>query len=666
LAFHSKQAAFVPGVEQPLRPDVSHALLEGLHMNISTAALTTVLLASTVPAFAADSDIIISASRVGGTARDQLGTAVSVLNKDQIEARQTRLLADVLRDTPGLSVSRQGGTGGLTTVRMRGAEGNHTLVLLDGVDISDPFQGEFDFGALTADGVGRIEILRGSQSALYGSDAIGGVINIVPDQARDGLRGVARAEGGSFGTWRTNASAGYGTDRADIMASIGAFKTQGINTSRFGTEKDGADNVSLLLNGGVRLTEALTLRGVLRYAEAGTKTDPQDFAFPATPTQGLVIDGDEFTRTRQLSTAATAQLTLFEGAWVSTLRYAYADGKRRNYTRGAPSFFTNGDRNALSFASAGKLETGDVTHRVTGAIDWKRETYRNVALGVPTASNALRAVENTGLVLAYDVAFGAFDAGLAYRHDINQRFRNADTYRAQASYRIEASGTRLRGSAGSGIKNPTNIELFGFNPNSFVGNPNLTPEKSEGWDLGLEQKLFGDKALVSITYFQATLRDEIFTTFTPPTFIASPANRTTKSRRKGVEITLDAEVAERFSINGAYTYVDSIENNVEELRRPKHTGSLSLAYRFAQERARLGVNLRYTGPQQDSEFISATPSTRVRLAPYTLVNMTAAYDVMPMVRVFGRIENLFDARYEDVFSYRAPGLGAYAGVEARF
>ena len=610
--------------------------------------------------------IVVTASRIGGTPEDRLGTAVTVLERQQIEERQTRFVSDVLRDVPSVAVSRSGGAGTSTQVRMRGGEGNHTLVLLDGADIGDPFQGEFDFSGLLAGDIERIEILRGSQSALYGSDAIGGVINLIARRGKGPLATEAFAEGGSFATWTAGANAGYGDDGADVFVSANHHATGGTNISRFGSERDGERDSSLFFNAGLRPVQNVELRALLRYVDTYAEADPQDFSFPFTPTEGFVVDGRDATKSSQLYGNVSAELSAFAGAWRTRLSYAFANVDRKNLSTDffafpvalAPSA-TTGDRDAISVVSAVTFDTGAASHKLTAAIDWKKESFRNRVPG--WFIDASGKTDEVGYVASYDVALGAFDAGAAFRHDANERFKDADTYRLQASYRLTDT-TRLRATAGSGIKNPTTTELFGFDPGSFVGNPNLTPEKSVGWDLGLDQTFWGGDARFTATYFSAALENEIVTDFSQFPFTAK--NLKSKSNRRGVELTLDAKLGEDWTLDAAYTYLDATESGVEEVRRAPHIASLNLTYRFL-DRAAATLTVRYNGEQLDNSFVPATPSL-VALPAYTLVDLNASYDVSDNVQLFARVENLLDEKYEEVFTYRAPGIAAYAGLRTHF
>lgn len=597
--------------------------------------------------------VVVTASRIGATPENRLGTAVTVIDGKQLDERQTRFVGDVLRDVPGVAVSRSGGVGAKTQVRMRGAEGNHTLVMIDGADVGDPFQGEFDFSGLLATDIERLEILHGSQSALYGSDAIGGVINIIPRRGKGEFKLEAMGEGGSFATWQTGVNAGLGTDTFDLYASANHHATSGNNIARDGAERDGERDSALFVNAGLRPADNVELRAFLRYVDTFAETDPQDFF------SGLVVDGSDDTfATRQFYGNVSAEVSAFAGAWQTRLSYAFINADSTTDSAFGP-FVTEGDRRKVSLVSAVNFTTGPAEHKLTGAIDWRTEHYQNVATTLPfnPGINGVRELDTIGYVLSYDLSFGAFDAGIAVRRDDNDRFDEADTYRLQASYRLSDT-TRLRATAGTGVKNPNNFELFGFDPSGFVGNPNLKPEKSRGWDIGIDQTFFGGKARVSATYFEAQLKNEIETTF------ITTNNIDGKSDRRGVELTLDAALGDAVTLGAAYTYLDADEDGVREIRRAPHIASLNLNYRFL-ERASATLSVRHNGEQDDTLF-SLFGSQPVSIKAFTLVNLNATYDLTENVQFFGRVENLFDEKYEEVFSYRSPGIAAYAGIRARF
>jgi vitamin B12 transporter len=623
-----------------------------------SSASALALVCTLAPAHADEAKVekvVVTASRIGATPENRLGTAVSILTREQIDDRQTRLVSDVLRDVPGVQVNRSGGVGSLTQVRMRGAEGNHTLILLDGADISDPFTGEFDFAGLLADSIERIEILRGSQSALYGSDAVGGVINLLPRRGEGDLALEAFAEAGSFDTWQAAANLGIGSETTDLFVSANHHATGGTNNARVGTEDDGAHHTALFANAGARLAPNFELRGLVRYVDTFSETDSQDFF------TGLALDGPDETESEQLFANVSAALSLFDDLWQTRLSYAMADVERAGVSGGTAST-SEGERHKVSLVSALTFDTGAAGHRLTGAIDWKDDSYTNV---IPDFFiDAAGDVDGTGYVASYDLSIGSVDLGAAYRHDDNDQFEDADTYRLQASWRVTDT-TRLRATVGSGVKNPTFQELYGFDPNFFTGNPNLKAEKSTGWDVGIDQTLFDGDARVTLTYFDATLEDEIFTDFSVFPFTAG--NRADESDRSGIELTFDATVGETWDVNAAYTYLDAVEGGAEEVRRAPHIASLNVMHRFFDNRGSATLSVRYNGDQKDTHFFGFAPfSEVVTLQAFTLVNLNASFEITDNVELFARAENLLDAEYEEVFSYATPGIAAYAGLRARF
>jgi vitamin B12 transporter len=250
------------------------------------------------------------------------------------------------------------------------------------------------------------------------------------------------------------------------------------------------------------------------------------------------------------------------------------------------------------------------------------------------------------------------------RHDDNERFDDADTYRAQASYAFD-SGTRLHAAAGSGIKAPGIFELFGFDPGSFEGNPNLKPERSEGWEAGYEQTLFAGAARFDLTYFEATLQDEIFTDFVGPSFIAVPGNRDTESEQSGVEVSAEAQLGQNWTIHAAYAYLDAEENGVEEVRRPQQIASLNLSWRAPSDRFGAFLTARYNGEMLDSNFTLSGPP-RVTLDAYTLLNLGGDVRLSENISLYARVENALDEEYEDVYTFRSPGRAGFVGVRANY
>jgi vitamin B12 transporter len=602
-------------------------------------------------------EILVSASRDGALQRDSFTGSALVITADQLAARQTRDIADVLRDVPGVAVA---GVAGQTQIRLRGTEANHVLVLVDGIEVSDPFAGEFDIGTLQAEPGARLEVLRGPQSALYGPDAIGGVVAYHSASGRDLPGFAARLEGGTQGT--VNGALRYGASGEGWDAALSGVvvSTDGQPNARGGTRDIGRDSYTLAGKGSVALAEGLALRAAGRFIRTEGQFNDSDFN-STSPTFGLIIDtpGTRFTN-EALYALVGARAEALAGRWTHDLSAQIANVERATFGPFGQSSGSEGDRFKLSYVSALQLDA----HNLTFAADYEVEGFRNTTPG-GFAFNGRREIEQVGLVGEYRYAGEAFDFSAALRHDFNDLFRDATTFRVGAGYRVTDT-TRLRAAAGSGIKNPGFFELYGFVDGRFIGNAALRPEKSTGWEVGFDQQL-GERASLAVTYFEAELEGEIFTTFPPPTFIATPANRTTTSTQHGVELSLGAQLGEQWRLDAAYSYLDAEENGVEEVRRPRHIASAALTWTAPGDAASATLVVRHNGATPDVAFTDPSfVPVRVQLDDYTLVNLNARAKLSDSLDAFARVENLLGERYEQVFSFVSPGRSAVVGLEARF
>ncbi len=639
--------------------------------SVALGAIATPALAQSDPTRpttdAEGNDIVVTGSRSGdGTALKDVPASITLIDAEALEQRQTRLVSDVLRDVPGVAVNRS--IGGLTDVRIRGTEANHVLVLIDGIEASDPYQGQFDFGTLIADDAARIEVLRGQQSSLYGSDAIGGVIQYITATGREAPGVSVRAEGGSFGTAAGNARiAGYG-GTVDYALSGTLYRTDGTPTARDGTRDVGATSIGA--SGKVTWTPSpiFKLTGVGRYSY--TDSLANDTAFSG-PLFGTIVDspGVRF-RNEAFYGLARAELSLADGRWSNALTGQIADTTRTGFSGDDVTSGDKGRRYKGSFESSYRIDTDALVSKITGAVDFEREDFRNTAPQTPAFPffRGRRSTDNWGFVGQYEGTIAdALSLGASVRRDQNNRFADTTTYRLQAGYRLPF-GLRARGAYGTGVKNPGYYELFGFNDGVYIGNPDLKPEKSKGWEAGLDQEIAGGRATIGATYFDSKLEDEIYTTYLAPTYVATPANRTTLSRQHGVELFVSARPIDQLRFDLAYTYLHARENGAVEVRRPKHVASFNTTVFSADKRFSSTLTVRYNGRQSDITFTDPTYATSpiVSLQEYVLVNLNAEYKLSNRFSVFGRVENLFDEQYEEVFSFATPGRGAYGGVKARF
>ena len=612
-------------------------------------------------------DVIIVTGSLTPRKASELASAISLIDAKTLIDQQIVLVSDALRDIPGLAVNRTGPQGTLTQVRIRGAEGNQTLVFIDGIEAANPFFGEFNFANLAAADIDRIEVIRGSQSALYGSESIGGVISVITRAPETGFQADAEAEGGSFGTYRTYGAIGGGTEAIRARGSVNWYSTEGVSASPLGDENDGFQNFTANFRTIWEVAPNFSLKGVARFVDSEAETDRQDFDFPSTPTQGLVIDADQRTEAQDFTAGITANASFLDGA-VLTRAYAnYTDGENDNFTGDTLTSGNRGQRLDFGGRVSGETTQGRLRHSLTAAVEHEAVDFENINPGFP-AANQQREDSQTSIVGEYNVAFDErlFLSG-AVRHDFNDNFQDATTYRAGVSLIIAQSGTRIHASYGEGITDPTFFERFGFNPGSFLGNPDLMPERSKGWDIGIEQTFWGQRARVDVTYFSAELNDEITSTFDPMTFVSTPINQTGVSDRQGVEVALDLNATDDLSFNASYAYLDASDpDGLEEVRRPPHVASASITHQFHNDRGTFTFGVDYNGEQEDLEFIFATPETRVNLDAYFLGRVSAAYKINDNIEIFARGENIFDEDAVEVFGFASPGIAGYGGIRLSY
>ncbi|MEN2975913.1 TonB-dependent receptor [Tistrella bauzanensis] len=632
--------------------------------HVTTAAILTAALAaglsSPIAQAASDDEVTplgpisVSAARTP-TPLAAIGSAVTVITGEQLEALQIRHVDDALRLVPGVAVSRTGSVGGLSQIRIRGSEGNQTLVRIDGIEVSDPSAGsEFDFAHLLAYEVERIEVLRGPQSALYGSDAMGGVIDITTKRGAGPLSGSLRTEAGSFETREAVGSLSYGDEIFDGMVSVQSFRTDGISVAdeRAGNpETDGYRNRSAFAKFGWRPTEDLEFALVgrtLRYRAEGDGYST------------LPVDGDEETRGTQSFARAEARYAMADGRWRHKLGMAHTEHDRDYRTDGTISSTYLGRRLKTDYQTDYSVDTTTglpASHDISLAAEYERETVRTHS----DWSSVDRAFDATGYAAEYRL--GLFDSlflSAAGRLDQNELFDDAATYRLTAAWVIDGTGTRLRTSYGTGVKNPTLFELFGYSA-SYRGNPDLKPERAKGWDAGVEQSFLNGRVTADLGYFRQDIDRLIQGTGD------TSINLDGTSRIDGIEASLTLRPVGWMDIRLAYTYTDGEDANGEELvRRAPHVASADIATRFLDDRARAGVSVVHNGEQKDWAYDASYTRSIVTLDAYTLVGLTAAYDLTDRAEIFGRVDNLFDEQYQEVLGYGSRGRAAYAGLRMRF
>lgn len=607
----------------------------------------------------ADATIVVTASRTEQRA-DQTGASLAVIEGGEIARRQYPVAIDLVRTLPGVSFARNGGPGGVTTVSIRGAESDQTVVLIDGIKLNDPASpgGGFDFAHLLTGDIARIELVRGAQSVAWGSQAIGGVINLISRAPGDSPELSARAEAGSIDSIAGSASVSgkFGPVSGRVGGSY--YRTDGIsafNKTRGGTERDGYRNwlANAAFNLAVSDAVSIDLRGWTTRSRAD-----QD-GFP--PPNFTFSDTGEFTRTRQAIGYAGLNAALFGGALRNRIGFSLTGIDRTSIdpsiAPGFVTFDTRGRNRRIEYQGVWSLARG--AELVFGA-EQERSRYAAASFGGPVERAAARLTSFYGIANWQPVEPLSLQIGA--RHDKHNSFGGNTSLSASLSYRIAASGTRIRASYGEGFKAPSLFQLY-----SDFGNTLLRPERAESWEAGLVQPLLGGKLVVEAGWFRRKVRDQIafVSCFGNPSPIC--ANRpfgtydnVARSRATGVELVLAVKPTEKLSFSGSYSLISThdLASGLRLARRPRHQAHLSGDWTSPIGLA-LGATLSMVGDRFDDAANS------VRVDGHVLADLRASLPIGDELELTARIENLFDARYETVFLYGTPGRAAYAGLKVK-
>lgn len=596
--------------------------------------VAAIALLAAAPALAADEEtddvIIVEGLRLPSPATET-GSSVSVITAEDIDIRGYQFALDALASAPGVTVNQNGAFGGLATVRIRGAASDQTLVLLDGVPLGDPTSvgGGYDFSVLDVADIERIEILKGPQSTLWGSDAIGGVVNIITKRPEDGLGARIFAEGGSYETFRGGAAVSGGGDAGDFRLSVSGITSDGISKADEddgNTEEDAYNGLTFAGRGGLNLPYGMRLEALARHIKGETEID----GFP--PPNFTLADSNDRSETEQLTTAGTLIAPLFGDLFENRFMAGFTDIERRGVFSGFESV-DKGDRLILRYQ--GTLEVGE-RHRLAFGAE-REETEAN---GDKTSINGF-----FGLYEIKPVEGLTLTAGV--RHDDHSRFGSETTARAAAAWSATSFLT-LRGSWGEGFKAPTIFQLtqsFGLLP----PNADLQPETSEAFDIGVDLAAPSGAARLSVSYFDRDTENLII--FAPTSRYENLAETTAR----GVETQLDIAITDAIGVSAGHAWIDAedLATGERQVRVPRHSGDLALIYNAGAFSGSAVV--RYNGDETEGPFGSDVDD-------WVRVDLAASYAVNETIELYGRIENLFDENYQQLSGFGTPGLSAYGGV----
>ncbi|MBZ0159465.1 MAG: TonB-dependent receptor [bacterium] len=614
----------------------------------------------------------------------QVAASVTVITKEEIEARQVTQVSDLLRDVPGLSVRQQSSRGSIVSVFPRGGNSNFNLVLIDGVKINDA-GGFFDFSDLSTDNIERIEIVRGPHSALYGSDAMGSVIQIFTKRGKGTPRLEGSFAGGNQKTFEETLNLSGGIRQFDYSLGVGRSDTDGslpIN-NHFGVTT---------VNGriGFAIEKALDLSLAVRYTDS-------DLNFPTETGDEfdgvkLPLDPDQSSDQQRLLVSGKASHTLTP--WLGqTLQLGLY---RRNYALDDPlnagidfsAFHSKSEERRFSLDYFWNLTTPTllgISSLLTAGFAFEREEFDQRAAATETdfpssSANEARRDNTAGYLQSqFDWKKQLFlTAG--FRVDGNSTFGTEVTPRISVAWIVPYLGTKLRGGYGEGIKEPSFVQNFGDGSQFVVGNPDLSPERSRSWEVGLDQPVWNGLADFSVTYFNNRFSDLIAFIFTPTPGCPASFCNVQKAKAEGIELAAAIRPGYGLAIGGGYTFLDTevlndggvgsvaLSEGKQLLRRPRHAGTLSIDHVWRDLHTSLTAT--FVGDRPDIFTDPATFETRrVTAEGYTTVDLAGSYLLLKDTRhlreltLFGKIQNLFDRNYQQVAGFSAPGITWLFGLK---
>ncbi len=604
-------------------------------------------------------ELVVTANRLD-TPPDKVGSSETVITREQLDRLQQVTVFEVLKNVPGLDLSRSGGPGSPASVFIRGANSGQTLVLIDGVEVNDPISTtrSFNFADLTTDNIERIEIVRGPQSTLYGSDAIGGVINIITRQGEGPPTLSLSLEGGSFNSWRGQLWSGGGGEKVNYSLGMSRQATEGISAaaeSQGNTEKDGFENSTVSARVGFTPTGNFGINVIARYVDSTTDLD--NFGGPWGDDPNHV--GDQ----TQLVFRTEAELTLLDDLYHQKLGLSVTDIDRefRNDYDEAHS----AERSESSFK--GSIVKIDWQHNVhlgedntlTLGLETEEEkgdshVYSESEYGPYSSVFEEQTARTNGYYIQDSIAvLDQWFTTAGIRLDDHDRFGSEVTWRLTSAWLVPDAGTTVRGSVGTGFKAPSLYQLF-----SEYGNVDLQPEKSLGWDVGLEQMFAGGRGSAGAAWFANSFDDLL--DFDPVNYVYL---NIAEAESRGLEIFATMQVGENIDLAGSYTFTDTEDRTTGEelLRRARHKGGINANYKFL-ERGNLNLDLLYIGSRKDNDF-STWPASVVELDPYFLATLAGSWTFGDHFQLLGRVENLLDEEYETVWGYGTPGIGGYLGLK---
>lgn len=604
-------------------------------------------------------DVIVSATKTEAY-QAEVGSSTSVITAEDIKKSGKKSVKEILRDILGVTVSQSGAFGGQTSVYLRGAKPGQTLVMIDGVEVNDPISADrsFNFANLITDNIERIEVVRGPQSTLYGSDAMAGVINIITKKGTGKPGFESYFEGGSHNTFIENIGSSGSIDKFNYSMSATRFDSDGISAAAVGSENDPYHNTAISSRVGYKILDNAELSLVAHYTDVKKSIDATDNNYP----YGL-IDMPNYTSWSKDLTTKLAFDQSINSWWTHTLSFSYYDIRRKDKKEWDP---VNGDNvNDWYKGNNKKIEwqhniSPVKWNTLTAGLEYEDETgssyyYVNPDPWLSSSKQDRKSVNNMGYYFQDQLKlWEKLFITPGVRIDDNELFGIQATYKISTAYLIPQIGTRFKGNWGTGFKAPSLFQLY-----SSYGNPNLRPDESRSYDVGFEQSLFGDKVSFGLTYFHNNFKNMVDFDLDPASPTYYKYINIGKAMTQGFEFGTKFMPLENltFGFNFTYTDTEDKETGLELLRRPKRQFNFDIDWAFLPK-ANLQLGIDYVGSRKDVGYITDKA--------YTVVRIASSYDITKNLQVFGRIENLFDKKYQEVNGYATLDRSFYAGIKVSF
>jgi vitamin B12 transporter len=619
------------------------------------------------------SDVVVTATKTS-TPAYELASSFSIIDSAQIKNSHKTSIYQLLQTQTGVSISQQGAPGAFTQVYLRGADPSQTQVLIDGASMNmanDP-SNTYDFADLPTDNIEKIEIIRGPQSTLYGSNALAGVINIITKKGNGKPKFFLSTEGGSYNTYKGALGFSGSLEKLNYSLSLSKFKTDGFSSAdeKFGnTEKDGTENYNASARIGYDVNKNFNLNFFGRYTKANTDFDQTGGKFGDDPTYKYNLEEGVY--------RLEGNLKLFEGKWDQKIGVSFSRNLRKykfditpnnpaeshsNYDGKRIKFdwqnnFTLNKNNILTFGIESENELANSSYYYSSHVTTSSPLPNTFESVFPEKS-----ARTTGVYLEDQLNIDkSFFASIGARYDHHEKFGSVLTFRIAPAYVFWSTRTKIKATYGTGFKAPSLFYLY----DPAYGNPNLSPEKSKGWDAGIEQYLFGYRVTAGLTYFQNTFTDRFGFDNNFKTINVN------KSKTKGFEFYINTKLSNALILNANYTITESedlspgsADENLPLLRRPKHKAVISIDYNFT-ESFNAAVDAIFVGKREDKDF-STYPATRITIDSYTLLNASATYKVTGFLQIYGRLINILDSNYEEVYGYGTAKRSGYVGVKIGF